>query len=181
MERHAALDPLHPLGDGTRVLVQPDDGVLPLLELIGNAERSVWIKQFTFTHPALLDAVIAAHNAGRDVRVMLNPHRSSGDRANDAAYATLEAAGVRLQWSSPSFAVTHEKSMLIDDRLAMIATFNFCEKYFTLTRDYAMVTERPAEVAEIRDLLRGGLGSPVVSSRARHGIAVEQPQFPQQS
>ena len=150
MDRHAALDPLHPLGDGTRVLVQPSDGVLPLLELIGNAERSVWIKQFTFTHPALLDAVIAAHNAGRDVRVMLNPHRSSGDRANDAAYATLEAAGVRLQWSSPSFAVTHEKSMLIDDRLAMIATFNFCEKYFTLTRDYAMVTERPAEVAEIR-------------------------------
>ena len=61
MDRHSALDPLHPLGDGTRVLVQPNDGVLPLLELIGNAERSVWIKQFTFTHPALLDAVIAAH------------------------------------------------------------------------------------------------------------------------
>ena len=150
MDRHSAQDPLHPLGDGTRVLVQPNDGVLPLVELIGNAKRSVWIKQFTFTHPVLLDAVIAAHNAGRDVRVMLNPHRSSGDRANDAAYATLETAGVRLQWSSPHFAVTHEKSMLIDDRLAMIATFNFTEKYFTLTRDYGLVTERPTEVAEIR-------------------------------
>jgi len=43
------------------VLVQPNDGVLPLLELIGNAERSVWIKQFTFTHPDLLKGVIAAH------------------------------------------------------------------------------------------------------------------------
>ena len=140
-----------PIGQGTKVLVQPDDGVLPLLELIGNAEHSVWIKQFTFTHPALLDAIIAAHNAGREVRVMLNPHRSSGDRANDAAYAALEAAGVGLQWTSPSFAVTHEKSMLIDDRLAMIATFNFCEKYFTHTRDYGLVTERPAEVTEIRN------------------------------
>jgi len=150
MERHAALDQLHPLGDGTRVLVQPNDGALPLLELIRNAERSVWIKQFTFTHPALLDAVIAAHGAGRDVRVMLNPHRSSGDRANDAAFARLEAAGIRIQWTSPGFAVTHEKSMLIDDRLAMIATFNFCEKYFTQTRDYGLLTERPTEVAEIR-------------------------------
>src|SRR5690242_10061294 len=102
MDRHSALDPLHPLGDSTRVLVQPNDGVLPLLELIGNAERSVWIKQFTFTHPDLLNAVIAAHNAGRNVKVMLNPHRSSGDRANDDAYAALEAAGVGLQWSSPS-------------------------------------------------------------------------------
>ena len=58
MDRHSALDPLHPLGDSTRVLVQPNDGVLPLLELIGGAERSVWIKQFTFSHPTLLDAVI---------------------------------------------------------------------------------------------------------------------------
>ena len=49
---------------------------------------------------------------------MLNPHRSSGDRANDAPSQTLEAAGVKVQWTSPSFAVTHEKSMVIDDRRA---------------------------------------------------------------
>jgi phosphatidylserine/phosphatidylglycerophosphate/cardiolipin synthase-like enzyme len=150
MDQHATLDQLCPLGDGTKVLVQPNDSVLPLLELIGSAQYSVWIKQFTFTHPGLLDAVIDAHNAGRDVRVMLNSHRSSGDRANDAAFAKLEAAGIRLQWSNPGFAVTHEKSMLIDDRLAMIATFNFCEKYFTLTRDYGLLTEQHAEVADIR-------------------------------
>jgi cardiolipin synthase len=151
MDCRAISDPQHPLGNGTRVLVQPNDGVLPLLELIGNAERSVWIKQFTFTHPTLLNAVVAAHNAGRDIRVMLNPTRSSGDRVNDATYAALEAAGVKLQWSSPSFAVTHEKSMLIDDRLAVISTFNFSEKYFTETRDYGLITERPTEVAEIRN------------------------------
>jgi phosphatidylserine/phosphatidylglycerophosphate/cardiolipin synthase-like enzyme len=63
------LEPQHPLGNRTGVLVQPDDGVLPLLELISNAEHSVWIKQFTFTHPALLDAVIAAHRNGREIRV----------------------------------------------------------------------------------------------------------------
>src|ERR1051325_11045100 len=151
MDKNTALEPQHPLGKSTRVLVQPDDGVLPLLELIGNAERSIWIKQFTFTHPALLDAIIAAHNAGRKVRVMLNPHRSSGDRANDTTFAALEAAGIGPQWASPRFAVTHEKSMMIDDRLAIIATFNFCEKYFTQTRDYGLVTERPAEVTEIKD------------------------------
>jgi hypothetical protein len=38
----------------------------------------VFIKQFTFSHPALIQAAIAAHRAGRDVRIMLNPHRSSG-------------------------------------------------------------------------------------------------------
>jgi phosphatidylserine/phosphatidylglycerophosphate/cardiolipin synthase-like enzyme len=149
MDQHDAAQPLHGLGDGTRILVQPNDGVLPLVELIGNARQSVYIKQFTFTHSALIDAAIAAHQAGRDVRIMLNPHRSSGDRANDDAFEKLRAAGINIQWSSPSFAVTHEKSMVVDNRLAMIATFNFCEKYFSLTRDYGLVTEEPAEVAQV--------------------------------
>jgi cardiolipin synthase A/B len=151
MERHAPSDALHPLGDGTRVLVQPADGALPLLELFGNAARSIYIKQFTFTHPALLAAVIALHGSGRDVRVMLNPHRSSGDRANDGSFAALQQRGIAVQWSSPQFAVTHEKSVVIDDRVALIATFNLCEKYFTHTRDYGLVIERPTEVQEIRD------------------------------
>src|SRR5678815_2525417 len=99
MDQHESDGAPHGLGDGTGVIVQPDDGVLPLLELMGAAERSIYIKQFTFTHAGLLEAAIAAHRAGRDVRVMLNPHRSSGDRANDAAYTTLEAAGIQTQWA----------------------------------------------------------------------------------
>ena len=125
MDEHGPSDAVHALSDGTRVMVQPEDGVLPLLELIGAAQRSIFIKQFTFTYPVLLDAVKAAHRAGRDVRVMLNPHRSSGDRANDASFAELQAAGVKMQWSSPDFAVTHEKSMVIDDAVTIIGSHNF--------------------------------------------------------
>ena len=136
------------------VLVQPDDGVGPVVELIGAARQTIAIKQFTFTHPALLEATLAAKRAGRQVRVMLNPHRSSGDRANDAAFEQLEAGGIEIEWCNPRFAVTHEKSMVIDDRLALIATFNFCEKYFTQTRDYGLIIEDHAVVAEILDCYR---------------------------
>ena len=133
------------------VLVQPDDGVAPVVELMGAARKAIAIKQFTFTHPALLEATLAARRTGIEVRVMLNPHRSSGDRANDAAFDLLKSAGVEITWSNPRFAVTHEKSMVIDDRLALIATFNFCEKYFTQTRDYGLIIEDHAVVAEILD------------------------------
>ncbi|MFO1046346.1 MAG: phospholipase D-like domain-containing protein [Geminicoccaceae bacterium] len=133
------------------VLVQPDDGVAPVVELMGAARQAIAIKQFTFTHPVLLEATLAAKRAGREVRVMLNPHRSSGDRANDAAFEQLKAGGIEIEWCNPRFAVTHEKSMVIDDRLALIATFNFCEKYFTQTRDYGLVIEDHAVVAEILD------------------------------
>ena len=67
---------------------------------------------------------------------MLNPARSGGDRANDETFARLADAGVNVAWSNPKFYVTHEKSIVADGRAALVATFNLCEKYFTLTRDY---------------------------------------------
>ncbi len=147
----SAADP-HALGlsGGVRVLVQPEDGPHPVIGMIAAAQRSILIKQFTFDHPEILEAVIAAHRSGRDVRVMLNPHRSSGDRANDATEARLRQEGIAVAWTSPRFAVTHEKSAVIDDAHALIATFNFSEKYFTHTRDYGLVIRDQAAIAEIR-------------------------------
>jgi phosphatidylserine/phosphatidylglycerophosphate/cardiolipin synthase-like enzyme len=131
------------------LIVQPDDGVAPVREFIRAAKRSLLIKQFTFTEPSLLAAVIDRKNAGVAVRVMLNPKRSGGDRANDDTFEALKAAGVEIQWASPKFYVTHEKSIVVDGQAALIATFNLCEKYFTLTRDYGIVTQDPDRVAQV--------------------------------
>lgn len=134
-----------------RVIVQPDDGVGPVREFVASAEKSLLIKQFTFTEESLLQTVIARHDAGVEVRVMLNPARSGGDRANDESFERLQAAGVNVQWTNPKFYVTHEKSIVVDGQAALVATFNLCEKYFTLTRDYGIVTTVGAHVAQIAD------------------------------
>jgi phosphatidylserine/phosphatidylglycerophosphate/cardiolipin synthase-like enzyme len=131
------------------LIVQPEDTVLPVLGLVTMAERSVVVKQFTLDEPRIVQALMDAHRRGVAVRAMLNPHRSSGSRANDDTYAALEAAGVPVQWANPAFAVTHEKSMVIDGERALVATFNFSGKYFTQTRDYGVVTTDPAQVAQI--------------------------------
>ncbi len=131
------------------LIVQPDDGTAPVIALIGRATRSLYIKQFTFTEPAIQQAVIARAKAGVDVRVMLNPARSSGSRANDETFALFEKANVPVRWASPHFAVTHEKSIVVDEETALIATFNLCEKYFTQTRDYGVIVGNPVQVAQI--------------------------------
>jgi cardiolipin synthase A/B len=138
------------LGSHVGVMVQPDDGVEPVLALLRAAQSSVLVKQFTLAHPAIVAALIDARRLGRAVRVMLNPHRSSGDRANDETFERLQKEGVEVAWSNPKFAVTHEKSLVVDDRVAVIATFNMMEKYFTVTRDYGLVITDPHEVAQIR-------------------------------
>ena len=131
------------------LIVVPDDTVLPVLGLVTLATRSVDVKQFTLDEPRIIQALLDAHRRGVAVRVMLNPHRSSGSRANDDTLAALEQAQVAVQWTNPAFAVTHEKSMVVDGERALVATFNFSEKYFTQTRDYGIVTTDPAQVAQI--------------------------------
>ncbi|MHA7661950.1 phospholipase D-like domain-containing protein [Mycolicibacterium sp. HS_4_1] len=132
-----------------RVIVQPDDGVQPVRDFIASAQKSLLIKQFTFTEPSLVAAVIERHRAGVAVRVMLNPARSGGDRANDDTFEQLSDAGVNVQWSNPTFYVTHEKSIVVDETAALVATFNLCEKYFTLTRDYGVITTDAEHIAQI--------------------------------
>lgn len=134
---------------GPRLIVQPDDGLGPVLDFIGSAQTSLLVKQFTFTDESLIDAVVARKQAGVDVRVMLNAARSGGDRANDETFERFSAAGISVQWANPKFYVTHEKSMVVDEKTALVATFNMCLKYFTATRDYGVIIDDPVHVAQI--------------------------------
>ena len=80
---------------------------------------------FLFTDPALLNAVVAAKRRGVHVRVMLNPARRSGETENEEARKTLVAAGIDVRDSSPAFAVTHQKSMVIDDATGFVESLNW--------------------------------------------------------
>ena len=132
-----------------RLIIEPDDGTAPVTELIDSAQHSLRIKQFTLTDSAVMSALVKAHKRGVDVRIMLNPHRSSGDRANDESFKALRHAGLKLEWSNPAFAVTHEKSLVADETIALISTFNMATKYFTETRDYGVITNNPGQVAQV--------------------------------
>ena len=135
-----------------RLIVEPDDGLEPVREFINSAQNLLLIKQFTFTEPSLIAAVIDRKKAGVEVRVQLNAQRSGGDRANDDTYEQFLNAGIAVQWSNPKFYVTHEKSIVVDEKAALVATFNLCEKYFTLTRDYGVITDNPYHVAQIAEV-----------------------------
>ena len=82
----------------------------------------------------MVAAVIDRKKADVDVRVQLNAARSGGDRANDETYEQFLNAGIAVQWANPNFYVTQEKSIVVDEKAALVATFNLMEKYFTLTR-----------------------------------------------
>ena len=131
------------------LLVMPDDGAEAVVELIDQAREQLLLKQFKLQSEAVEAALLRAHQRGVHVRVMLNPHTSGGDRWNDDAYALFTSMGIAVAWTSEAFPVTHEKSMVVDQSHALIATFNLADKYFTATRDYGVVTSNQRAVQQV--------------------------------
>jgi phosphatidylserine/phosphatidylglycerophosphate/cardiolipin synthase-like enzyme len=131
------------------LVVLPDDTSRPILEAIEHASKSLRIKMFTFSDPQFLHATIAAHRRGVQVRIMLNPARRDGETENEASRKMLTGAGIEVIDSNPAFDLTHEKSMVVDDEIALIMSLNWTTKNFTETRDYAVVTKHGHEVREI--------------------------------
>jgi len=133
------------------LIVLPDDSSKPILNAIDGASKSIRIKMFVFSDAALLKAIIAAKRRRVKVRVMLNPVRRSGERDNEATRRALRRAGVDVKNPNPAFDLTHEKSMVVDDTVAFVKSLNWTTKNFTDTRDYAVITDRKRDVAEVID------------------------------
>ena len=133
------------------LIVLPDDSSKPILNAIDGASKSIRIKMFVFSDAALLKAIIAAKRRRVKVRVMLNPVRRSGERDNEATRRALRRAGVDVKNPNPAFDLTHEKSMVVDDTVAFVKSLNWTTKNFTETRDYAVMTDRKRDVAEVID------------------------------
>ena len=131
------------------LIVLPDDSADPILKAIAGATKSIRVKMFVFSDPELLQAIISAGRRGVHVRVMLNPSRRTGEEDNAATRKTLERADIDVKNGNPVFALTHEKSMVVDDATAFIKSLDWSAKNLTLTRDYAVVTTVSHEVAEI--------------------------------
>ncbi len=131
------------------LIVLPDDSAEPILSAIAEAKSSIRVKMFVFSDLSLLSALLAAHQRGVKVKVMLNPERRDGKKENTAIRKTLAQSGIEVIDSNPAFALTHEKSMVIDEKTAFVQSLNWETENLTSTRDYAIVTSHKHEVDEV--------------------------------
>lgn len=132
-----------------QLIVLPDDTAQPILDGIAAARTALNIRMFLFTDQTLLAGVIAARQRGVKVRVMLNPARRSGESENEAARAALLDAGIEVRDSNPKFELTHQKSMVVDDRIGFVESLNWEPRDLTETRDYAVITTHALETREM--------------------------------
>src|SRR5215469_11699882 len=107
------------------LVVLPDDSAKPILDAIGSASKSLRVKMFVFSAPVLLEAVVSARRRGVKVRVILNTARRSGEEDNEDTRRKLTRAGIEVVDGNPTFELTHEKSMVVDEQTGFIKSLNW--------------------------------------------------------
>jgi phosphatidylserine/phosphatidylglycerophosphate/cardiolipin synthase-like enzyme len=132
-----------------KLIVMPDDSIEPILTAIGTAAKSLRIKMFSVSDRRVLSALVKAHRRKVKIRALLNPARHSGEIQNKGARTVLLDAGIDVLDTNPAFTVTHEKSMVVDDTTAFIGSLNWDPDNFEETREFAVISTDPDEVAEV--------------------------------
>ena len=115
-----------------------------IVEAIGSARREVLVQAYEFTSPPILQALVAAHRRGVDVRVILDKVNAT-ERYSGVNF--VSDAGIRV-WIDDRLAIAHSKIIIIDRTLVVAGSYN-------LTRS--------AEERKVEDTLF--VSSPAVAAR----------------
>lgn len=140
---------VNPSQGNHQLFVEPDDGVAPEVNGINAAKTNVDMVMYLLTDRDVISALISAQKRGVQVRVMLEQHPYGEGAGNGSAYNQLQQAGVQVKWTNPVFALTHEKAIVLDNKIALIMTLNSTLSAFTKNREYGVLTYNPNEAQEV--------------------------------
>jgi cardiolipin synthase A/B len=161
---------------GLSLITEPGPGDTPFVELIDSARHTVEVTMYELTDERVEQALAAAAARGVRVAVLLDHGQyGAGRPLNDAAYRYLGGHGVRVAWAPGYFALTHQKSIVIDGRVAAIMTLNLTPEYYGSSRDFAVLDYRPADVEAIERAFDADLRDQRLTPSAGSGDLVWSP------
>ncbi len=105
---------------------------------IDNAKKSIHCELFVLTRRETVDKLIAAHDRGVDVRVVLNPLKIKGFSVNEKAAGRLKEAGVPVKWYVPNERTKsklHAKMATFDDDQTILGSANWSYAGFNVNRE----------------------------------------------
>jgi cardiolipin synthase len=136
------------------MLVEPRDGPRGVVRLINRAQTSIFVEIYILSDSRIMHALERASAQGVLVYVLLEPHPYGLASQPLGVAERLRAAGIRVRWSRPGFVYTHAKTIVVDDRIAVISTANFSRSAFTHNREFLLIDRRPRDVRAISAIFR---------------------------
>lgn len=140
-----------------QLIIQPDDGLEPVLVAIENAKKSIDIVVFRLDLKPVVKALQAAVSRGVAVRAQIAHTNKGGDKALRKLEARLLDAGVTVSRSPDELIRYHGKMMIVDGRVLHVNGFNFTRADIARSRSFGAVFTSAPLVKEAQRLFQSDL------------------------
>src|SRR5687767_6817229 len=150
------------------VIIQPRDGITPLLDGIRQAKTSIDIIIYRMDRMEIEQALIDA--AARGVRVcalITYTNRVNLDKIKQLE-KRLAKSGVLVARTAEKLVRYHSKMMIVDRRRLFLLTFNFTFLDIYNSRSFGVITEEPALVKEAIHLFEIDAKQTILTRAIKH-------------
>ena len=132
-----------------QLIIQPDDGIAPLIEAIERAKKTIDIVIFRFDLDAIEKALTDAVGRGVAVRALIAHTNRGGESKLRKLESRLLKAGVTLSRTADDMVRYHGKLLVIDRKQAFVLGFNYTHQDIEKSRSFGLITRNPKIVRDI--------------------------------
>jgi phosphatidylserine/phosphatidylglycerophosphate/cardiolipin synthase-like enzyme len=136
-----------------QVIVQPDDGLPPILKAIKRARKSIDIVIFRFDLSDIEDALAAAVERGVIVRALIAHTNRGGEKKLRKLEDRLLKCGATLSRTADDMVRYHGKVIVIDQKRGFVLGFNFTALDIKRSRSLGLVTVNPKIISAMTKLM----------------------------
>lgn len=131
-----------------RLLIQPGDGLGPLIKSIGKAKATVEIVIFRFDCSEIEQALVDAVQRGVLVNALIAFTNNGGEEHLRKLEMRLLEKGVSVTRTADDLVRYHGKMMIVDRKELCLLSFNFARLDVEHSRSFGLITRNPGLVRE---------------------------------
>ena len=135
-----------------KLIIQPGDGLAPVVRAIHNAKKTLDIVIFRFDQPAVENALAEAVERGVAVRALIAHTNKGGEKTLRKLELRLLEAGATVARTADDLARYHGKMMVIDGAALHVYGFNYTKLDIEHSRSFGIVTRDRRVVQEAMKL-----------------------------
>lgn len=135
-----------------QLIIEPDMGRQPIINVIEKTKHQLHLVMYGFTDETLLNALLRENAQGKSIKVILERTPYKAESENNKIINQFDSHHVAWHGGVPPMQLIHQKTLIIDEREAIVMTFNFTKSSFKNERNFGLIIDDPKRVREISDV-----------------------------
>ena len=135
-----------------KLLIQPDDGIAPLVKALHGAKKSIQILIFRFDRSEIERALVEAAHRGVAVTALIAHTNRGGEKYLRRFEMRLLEQGITVARTADDLVRYHGKLFIVDGKELYLLAFNYTHMDITLSRSFAIAVKDHDVVKEAQRL-----------------------------